>query len=262
MVLLCWYLDYLCVLVWFVKVFYACDLGDLTLCYDWVTYRLEALKLHLQKPFNNIVFLNWRNFDSDLHLSLFSLSYLEPDFLKILKPLIASDRKNILIQIIKLLITTLSNNPEHKWIIGPIILKYLIFQFNHNINFLNRSWKECGFTKRYAVSIDVDEVFGFGELCSTLYIFLRWFAHILLVGLGLGFALFGWLGRVGEFEVLGQFLDFGSFALLGLVYESCMDVLYGLEMFGFWVGFSETEDYLVGVVFAWSLMGTDWDEES
>jgi hypothetical protein len=148
-------------------------LGHLAFCYDWVTYRLKALKLHLQKPFNHVVFFYWRNFDGDLHLSLFSLSYLEPHLLKVLEPLIASDRKNILIQVIEFLVAALGNDSEHERIVGTIVFKNLIFQFDNDINFLDGSGEESGFTEGDTVPIDVDEVFGFGELCGALRIFLR-----------------------------------------------------------------------------------------
>lgn len=153
-------------------------MGHLALCNYGVAYWLKALELNFQQSFNYVVLLNWRNFNRDLHLSLFSFSYLEPHLLKILEPLIASHRKNILIQVIKLLIDALGDDSEHKGVVGAVVFENLIFQFDDNIDFLDGARKKGGFTEWYGISVDVDEVFGFGEFGGALGIFLRRFAHI------------------------------------------------------------------------------------
>lgn len=77
---------------------------------------------------------------------------------------------------------------------------------------------------------------------------------------GFGFALFGWLGGVGEFEVLGEFFNFGSFALLCFRYGLVMYVLYDFGVSGFLEGFYGVLVYLGGTVCGWSLMGLNKDE--
>lgn len=173
-----------------------------------------------------MILLDGRNFDSNLDLSLLSFSDLEPDFFKVLKSLIASDWKDILIEVIKLLTGALGDDSKHERIVGSVVFEDFVFEFDDNIDFFNGSREESGFTEGDTVSIDVDEVFGFCEFCGALWIFLRRFADILWVDVGIVFALFGWLGLIGEFHVLGEFLDFCSFAQLWFVYEWWMNVLY------------------------------------
>jgi hypothetical protein len=60
-------------------------------------------------------------------LSFFSFSDFEPDLLKVLKPLIASDWKDVLIKVIKLLVAALGDDSEHEGVVRTVVFEDLIF---------------------------------------------------------------------------------------------------------------------------------------
>lgn len=136
LVLFGWDLDDWRVFVGLVKVLDAEDLGDLAFRVNGERNWLQAFKLNLQKPFNHVIFPDRRDLDGNLDLRSLFLSDLEPHFLKVLKPLVAPNREDVLIQIVELGIVALGDNPEHKGI-GAVILNDLILESYRDIKFLN-----------------------------------------------------------------------------------------------------------------------------
>ena len=71
---------------------------------------MKTFELDFQETFDDIVLLNRRDFNGDFYLSFFSFSYFEPNFLKVLVSLIASDGEDILIQIVEFWITAFGDD--------------------------------------------------------------------------------------------------------------------------------------------------------
>ena len=119
--------------------------------------------------------IGWGNFNSNFYLRSFTLFNLKSDFFKILKPIIASDRENVLIKGIKLTIIASGNNPQHHRI-TDFIFKAFFFETNRNIDFFNRTReKNTLFSKRNTISTDLNKIFCF---INDLIFFLRLFDNI------------------------------------------------------------------------------------
>lgn len=119
--------------------------------------------MDFQKAFDDVVLFNRWDFDSDFDLSFLYFSDFESDFFKIFEPLIASDREDVLIEIVELLISAFGNDSEHKRVVGAVILEDLVFEFNDDINFLDRAREQSCFSERNVVTINVDKIFGLSE---------------------------------------------------------------------------------------------------
>ena len=83
--------------------------------------------MDLKKTLDNVVFPDRRNFDCNFDLCSLLLSNFEPDFLKILKSFIASDREDILIKIVEFLIVASGDNSKHEGV-GAIVFDDLILE--------------------------------------------------------------------------------------------------------------------------------------
>lgn len=92
-------------------------------------------------------------------MRLFLLLDLESHLLEILESLVAPNRKNILIKVIKLHIAAFGNDPQHKRIIGAIVFNDIILQSDDHIQLLDTTWKEGGLAEGDVVSVDLDEIF-------------------------------------------------------------------------------------------------------
>lgn len=106
-------------------------------------------------------------FDSNFNLRLFPLPDFKPNLLKVLEPIIAPDREDILIEIIKLGMVTFGYDSQHEGI-GSIFFENVVFELDSNIDFFNGSGEEGGFSEGDGGAVDVDEVFGFSELGGLL----------------------------------------------------------------------------------------------
>jgi len=203
--------NHLSIFIRLVQIFNTSNLRNLALSYNGIADGLEPLELNFQKAFDHVIRLNWGYFNCDFHLSFLSLSDLEPNLFEILKPLIASDRKYVLVQIVELWILAFGDYPEHEWVIADVVFEDVIFQFDNNVNFFDGTREECCFSKGYVFSIDINEIFCFAQFCSLL-LFLRRFAVLFLWALWLllwALWLLHWcslfLLPLGNFQILNEF---------------------------------------------------------
>jgi hypothetical protein len=129
------------ILIGLVKVLYANDLRDFTLGEDWQADRLQTLKLYLQKPFDGVVFPYRGDLHCNLHLCPLPLANLEPHLLKVLKPLIAPHREDILVEIVEFGIVAFGDHPQHERV-RPIIFDDFVLEADGDVYFFDRTREE------------------------------------------------------------------------------------------------------------------------
>lgn len=169
MIFLGWYFNHGHVLVSFKEIFDADDVWNFALDIDGQADRDKALQLYFQESLNYIILPDWRDLDCYLDLSSLLLSDLEPNLFKILKSFVTSDREDILIQIVELWIVAFGNDSQHEWILS-ILLDDLIFESDGNVELFNGSWEESSLAEHDIGSVDLYEIFSFGELCRILLV--------------------------------------------------------------------------------------------
>jgi hypothetical protein len=135
-------------------------------------------------------------------LSAFLGPDLKPDLFKILISLIAPDRIDILIEVIKLLIVALGNDPEEEGVTLGGYLQDIVVEVDRDIDFLNGAGVKRGLTELNRLSVDADVVAGLGLWLGLHLLELVFFG---LAGLVLGFCLLlGLLGLLGGFLLLAS----------------------------------------------------------
>jgi len=128
--------------------------------------------LNFQKSFNSIVFSYWRYLHGNFDLSSLFLSDFESHFFEILKSLIASNWKYVLIEVIKFCIIAASNYSQHKRI-RTIVFNDLILETNGHIKLLYGSRKQGRFAKHNISAINLYEIFCLGQLSRVIVFLLR-----------------------------------------------------------------------------------------
>jgi hypothetical protein len=130
-------------------------------------------------------------------LSAFLGPDLKPDLFKILISLIASDRVDVLIEVIKLLIVALGNDPEQEGVALRGYFQDIVIEVDRDINFLNRSGEKRGLTKLNGLPVGVDVMAGL-RLGLWLDLLELLFRGLLDFRFGFGLLL-GLLGLLGGF---------------------------------------------------------------
>ena len=85
---------------------------------------------------------------------------LKPNLFKILISLVASDRVYVLIEVIKLLIVALGNDPEEEGVALRGYFQDIVIQVDRDINFFNRAGEKRGLSKLNRLPIGVDVMAG------------------------------------------------------------------------------------------------------
>jgi hypothetical protein len=83
--------------------------------------RLETLKLNLQETIDEVVLLNRWNFDGYLDLSPLFFFDFEANLLEIFVPIVASDRKDVLVMLVKFWVSTVRNHSQHQSLIFVLL---------------------------------------------------------------------------------------------------------------------------------------------
>jgi hypothetical protein len=74
--------------------------------------------LNFQEPIYFIILLHRWHFDSNLDLSSFFGSDFESNFLKVFVSLIATDREDVFVKVVKLLVGALGDDSQEEGVIG------------------------------------------------------------------------------------------------------------------------------------------------
>ena len=114
MVFLGWDFDHGGVFVDFVEFFEASDFGDFAVDSDGEAERLGVFELDFEHPANFIVFFDGRDFDCDFDLSSFFGPDFEPDFFKVFVSFVTSDREDVFVEIVELLVAALGDDSKEE----------------------------------------------------------------------------------------------------------------------------------------------------
>ena len=114
LVFLGWDFDHGGVFVDFVEFFEAGDFWDFAVESDGEAERLGIFELDFEHSIDFIVIFDGRYFDCNLDLSAFFGPDFKPDFLKVFVSFVASDREDVLIKIVELLVAALGDDSEEE----------------------------------------------------------------------------------------------------------------------------------------------------
>jgi hypothetical protein len=93
-------------------------------------------------------------------LSTFLGPDLKPNLFKILISLVASDRVDVLIEVIKLLIVALGNDPEEEGVALRGYFQDIVIKVDRDINFFNRAGEKRVLSKLNRLPVGVNVMAG------------------------------------------------------------------------------------------------------
>ena len=154
------------------------------------------LKLDQQTPLNILILLERRDFDSDFDHGLLLSPDFVPHFLIVLEFFIAPDRKNVLIQILKLLVLALGQDSQHEGFFVLNELEDLVVQIDIEVYFLDAARVEVEFTEFDGVAAQTNEILSqvlsflfLGRFFSAAHVVAGFWQTVIGVFVAFGFLL-------------------------------------------------------------------------
>ena len=133
-------------------------MGDFAFGSDGKADGVEVFKLNFEHPVDGVAFLDRGYLNGHFDEGFFLFSNFESNFFKILKPLVAANGEDVLVEDIKLGVAALGDDAEHEGVGVGVFVNHLFLEADGNIDLFDGAREEGGLSKADVVLVNINKL--------------------------------------------------------------------------------------------------------